>query len=128
MGLLLAVASPAYERVLPGLELKAGARDLANALRAGRARAIEEAREVAIVFDVTAGVYRIDRDQAGRALPSGARVSLTTAQSEILDEGVGRIRFFPDGASTGGQITLERDGATYHVQVEWLGGHVSIDR
>ena len=126
IAVLLAVASPAYERILPGLELSAAARDLAASLRTARMEALAEGREVAVIFDTLAGVYRVDRRETARAFPADATVTVTTARSELGEEGVARIRFFPDGASTGGQIALARGGAAHTVDVIWLTGHVAI--
>ena len=42
---------------------------------------------------------------------------LVTARSEVIDERSSRIRFFPDGSSTGGSIQIQhgREGATVNV-------------
>jgi general secretion pathway protein H len=39
---------------------------------------------------------------------------------------VGEIRFFPDGSSTGGEITLAGGNAHRYVQVDWLTGRVAV--
>ena len=41
-------------------------------------------------------------------------------------EGIGRIRFFPDGASTGGNVELELGEAVWRIEVNWLTGEVSM--
>ncbi len=126
MGLLLAVATPAYERVLPGVELSAAARELAGALRAARTTALAEGRVVAVAFDVDAGVFRFNGEELSRALPSNAGIYVVAARSEFDANGVVRIRFFPDGASTGGRVTLTRGETSRIVDVNWLTGHVAI--
>jgi general secretion pathway protein H len=54
------------------------------------------------------------------------KVSLYTAQSETVDETAGRIRFFPDGSATGGQVTLRGGAVQRKVDVNWLTGEVKI--
>jgi general secretion pathway protein H len=53
-------------------------------------------------------------------------MKLFTARSELEEEGVGRIRFFPDGSSTGGHIDLLHKDAVWRVEVLWLTGEVSV--
>ena len=38
--------------------------------------------------------------------PQRLDLKLYTAQSEIVDDKRGAIRFYPDGSSTGGRVTL----------------------
>ncbi|MDX1606523.1 MAG: hypothetical protein R3202_10055, partial [Candidatus Competibacterales bacterium] len=63
------------------------------------------------------------------ALPADEDVTirLYTAQSELLDQKRGSIRFFPDGSSTGGHIALAEGGLEYRVNVDWLTGRVTIE-
>lgn len=53
-------------------------------------------------------------------------ITLITATREIIDSGAGGIRFYPDGTSTGGGITLSLNQRQYHVVVDWLTGHVTV--
>ena len=48
------------------------------------------------------------------------------AQYMISDDKVGAIRFYPDGSSTGGRITVASGERKYLVDVDWLTGRVSI--
>jgi general secretion pathway protein H len=49
-------------------------------------------------------------------------------ESELVGEGKGRIRFFPDGSSTGGRIDLELLGDRAAVNVRWSNGLVTVER
>ena len=59
-------------------------------------------------------------------LPNSVELHLYTAQSEVLDREKGRIRFFPDGSSTGGAITVSGSKLAYRVNVDWLTGVIAI--
>ena len=59
-------------------------------------------------------------------LPADVALGLYTTSTETLDEGTGRIRFFPDGSSTGGRVTLIGQGQTRVVDINWLTGEVRI--
>ncbi len=123
-GLLIALAPAAFKRVLPGLELKSAARELAAVFRESRNRAIRDNRATAVVIDVQEKIYQVE----GRsfAIPQGFEIQLFTAESERLSESSGRIRFFPDGTSTGGRVTLETDDTAYYIVADWLSGRVEI--
>ena len=54
------------------------------------------------------------------------RDRLYTAQSEIVDDKHGAIRFYPDGSSTGGRVTLASGERKFLVDVDWLTGRVTI--
>ena len=126
IGLLVALAPISMHRAIPGLELRTTTRELAAALRNTRGTAIRDNREMALTLDVEAGWYRLDGRRGEQEIPGDIELKLLTATSELEGEGAGRIRFFPDGTSTGGQITLARDDDTYYILIDWLSGRVEI--
>ncbi len=125
MGLIMALAPAAFERVLPDLAHKSAARDVAASLRQARGRAIRGNREVAVVVDVDERTLSTDGG-APKRLDDDLAVSLVTGRSELLADGTGRIRFVPDGTSTGGRITLAVNCREYHVLIDWITGGVTI--
>ncbi len=64
--------------------------------------------------------------QRSVALPKGLKLSITSAKEDRLNDHTGRIRFFPDGSSTGGRITLKAGRREWHVNVSWLTGQVQV--
>lgn len=62
-----------------------------------------------------------------RALPKGAGVQVTSAAEDAAQAGIARIRFFPDGSSTGGHIVLSEAHRSVRVDVDWLTGAVTVD-
>lgn len=108
---------------LKGAKVRAASRDLVAALRYTRGQAIVKREQKTLSVDVEQRRYRAP----GRPwveLPKDMDMKLFTARSELEEEGVGRIRFFPDGASTGGHIDLVRGEATWRVDVNWLTGEI----
>ena len=83
-------------------------------------------REVAFTLDVAAHRFTVDDGRATRSLDEALDITLETARSELGGETVGAIRFFPDGSSTGGRVTLALGERDYHIDVDWLTGRVSI--
>jgi len=127
MSLLLVAAPIAFDRVLPGLQVRSDARDVANVLREARSRAINGNREVTVTVDVEGRSYRLDGDGGQpQSFSDGIAVTLKTAESEVTGPDTGRIRFFPDGTSTGGLVRLDRQGRVYEIEVDWLYGRVRV--
>ena len=108
-------------------DLKAAARSLASGLRQAQTTAMATRRDASLVLDLDAHQFTIGNDAQPRKLPDGIELKLDTADSEVTGERRGAIRFYPDGSSTGGRITVSAGERKYLVDVEWLTGRVSID-
>lgn len=110
---------------LSGTRVRAASKDLAAALRYTRGQAIVQREQAVMLLDLEKRSYTAaDKDPV--ELPSGMEMRLVTARDELVGEGAGRIRFFPDGSSSGGRITLARGEAEWRIEVEWLTGEVNI--
>ena len=83
-------------------------------------------RDAVLTLDVEARQYVLAGETEPKALPKDIELKLFTAQSEIQSEKKGAIRFYPDGSSTGGRITVKAGERQYLVDVDWLTGRVSI--
>jgi general secretion pathway protein H len=107
-------------------ELKAGARQVAAGLRKARSQAIVSRAEATLTLDVEARSFLLSGDSKSRKLPQQAEIGVYTAQGEVVDANTAAIRFYPDGSSTGGRVTLAMDERKFHVDVDWLTGQVEI--
>lgn len=123
LGLALLLATPALERNLPGLELRAGTRDVASALREARSQAIGRNEEVTMVIDRHGGTLRADGKQI---LQLSRRIAILTEMSVSSGIDDNEVHFFPDGTSNGGQLTLVLGERREHVLVDWLTGAISV--
>jgi general secretion pathway protein H len=126
IALLLAVVPPLISGGAASAQLKAGARQLAAGLRRVRSTAITLQREAVLNLDVDEHSFKMTGDERQYPLPKDVELSLYTAESELAGESVGAIRFFPDGSSTGGRITLAAGERHFLVDVDWLTGRVSV--
>jgi general secretion pathway protein H len=130
--MLLAVAIYAVLLAIPSRggsigDLKASARVLASGLRQAQSTAMVTKRDAVLTLDVEAREFAMPGDTTARKLPDGIDLKLYTAQSEVTSDRKGAIRFYPDGSSTGGRITVSTGERKYLVNVDWLTGRVSID-
>ena len=108
-------------------DLKAAARTLASGLREAQTTAMATRRDATLTLDLEAREYLVAGEKEPRKLPDDVDLKLYTAQSEVLGERTGAIRFYPDGSSTGGRVTLASGKREYRVDVDWLTGRVSIE-
>ena len=125
-GLIMAVTPPLLSKAMPGLQLKSTARQLAAGLRFARGRAVAHRTEAALTLDLEARTATVDGREGTLSIPEDLDVELVSTVGELEDENRGRIRFYPDGSSTGGRITLGYRGNGYDLDVDWLTGRVSI--
>jgi general secretion pathway protein H len=101
---------------------------LADGLRATRAAAMSDGQERVFTVDVARRAFAASSIEAAVTLDPTLEIQLVTARSELVDESRGRIRFFPDGSSTGGRIDLEFLGERTAVNVGWRNGMVTVER
>jgi general secretion pathway protein H len=127
IGLIAALVIPRLDRLAPGYDLRASADVLRADLRRARSEAMRSNRESWVLIDVAEGAWRREGDGQARKAPPDARLAIVVAMRERLDESRGRVRFYPDGTSTGGSATLSGDGRVYRVEVDWFDGRVSVD-
>lgn len=106
-------------------DLKAAARTLASGLRQAQMTAMATRRDALLTLDVEARAYQVAEGDTQR-LPEGIELKLVTAQTEVASSSKGAIRFYPDGSSTGGRITVAAGERRYLVDVDWLTGRVTV--
>ena len=125
LGLSLGLVLGAGRPVPAGTAARAAAGEIAGALRLARSQAILGNRPVAVTLDLASRRYRVGA-APDRALPPGVALGLLTASGQVLGEAAGRIRFEPDGSSTGGRVTVTGGARTVLVGVDWLSGRASV--
>jgi general secretion pathway protein H len=126
IALISAMALPMLSGGVSGTDLKTAARDVAAGLRQARDRAISQRSESLLELNLEARTFRVSPDERIHRLPEKLELKLYTAQRDLLNEKVGSIRFFPDGGSNGGRITLAAGERKFDVDVDWLTGRIAI--
>ena len=106
--------------------LRASAADLASELRVVRSAAIAADDAEALIVDPKRNRFAAQGAERFHPVPPDVRMTVLTAESELLPDGTPSIRFFPDGSSTGGGVELAGKGLTVIVAVDWLTGQVSL--
>lgn len=107
-------------------EIKAAARDIVSALRFARGEALMNHEQTTVDFDLENNSYTVSHRDKVYGIPQAISLTVVTAQSELTGQGQGSIRFFADGSSTGGRVTLERETAKWQIDVNWLTGAAEL--
>jgi general secretion pathway protein H len=106
-------------------QLEATAQQIAAGLRDTRTRAMASGKPQWFSVDLRAHTFAAPgRDP--RKLPASATVKVTSAAEDARPVGVARIRYFPDGSSSGGNIQLSEAPRTLRIDVDWLTGAVTV--
>jgi general secretion pathway protein H len=109
-----------------GAELRSNVRAVAAGLRLTRDAAINKRRESSMKLDLENREFTVAEDAQIHKLNEKLDVKLYTSQADLITDKVGAIRFYPDGSSNGGRITVGSGGRNFDVDVDWLTGHVTI--
>ena len=110
------------------MALSAATSRIAGGLRDTRQAAVARKEEQVFMVDVEQRQVASSSSDGLVPLDQALSMRLYTARSELIDESKGRIRFFPDGSSTGGRIDLEVAGGSAAVRVHWANGRVTVER
>ena len=122
-----ALAASVMTSGLPGQQLRGAARELAAQLRFARAQAIVTGKPQRFILDTRTRQWQAPNGRHG-LLPKQIEIVATGARIEQTRSTVVAIRFFPEGAATGGRIVLSRERAAWQIDVEWLTGEVTVKR
>ncbi|MEM6573957.1 MAG: GspH/FimT family protein [Pseudomonadota bacterium] len=124
VGLLASLVGGSVFRNLDGVKTRQAGKDLVSALRYTRGQAIVTREEQTLAVNVEKRTFKSPEKEAV-VLPDGVDVTLKTASFD-LEGTVGRVRFFPDGSSTGAQITLTAGSRSWLISVGWLTGEIEL--
>lgn len=126
MGVLLAVVVPRINNGNDYYTMGANLREVASALRATRALAIKQQTDEVLLFDLEEKSYRL-AEQKARNISPEIDLEVFTSTLEISADGrYAGIRFYEDGASSGGRVTLTLNDDKRAVDVVWMTGQVNI--
>ena len=126
LALAVTFAIPLLSGRSDGLRLQTASSELAAALRVTRSAAIMRRTAMALLLDVDHRKFS-SAVVSPRSFAPDIQAKLAFAsgiQSTVSDGG---FKFFPDGSSTGGNVTLSLRGKQTKLCVDWLTGGVGQD-
>jgi general secretion pathway protein H len=108
-------------------EHQRAARDIVSALRYARGMALTSHKESTVTFNLNENSYTLNNRDKVYAIPETIKVSVVTAQSQMIGQNQGSIRFFGDGSSTGGRVSLKRGESVWQIDINWLTGQIELE-
>lgn len=127
VGLLTALIPALFSGAVPGTKLKGAARDLAATLHYARSQAITGNRVTQVHLNPESPQYKVGSERT-YTVPAGIRMGIKQrVQTNPPIPAQQVVKFFPDGSSSGTQITLESADRGYRLDVDWLTGRVTIE-
>jgi general secretion pathway protein H len=126
LALVAAVALPSARGPDHTPSLRPVASDIAGRLRAARATALSENRDVAFAFDAESRTYVVEGTGPPQHLPPGTDLSITTARQFVRDAHEARLTFFADGTSSGGTIKMSQTQQSVSISIAWLTSAIEI--
>lgn len=110
---------------LKASKIRGASKDLVAALRYTRSQAIVKHEEQRLMINVRDKSYQAP-GKPKVVLPEGMELKVFAAESEIPSDDVAGFRFFSDGSSTGGRVTLIYDERFWRINVAWLTGEIRL--
>jgi len=125
IALALTVISVSIGSGLSGARVSAASKELVAAMRHTRGQAIVKREAQVFTVDLERRRYQAPgRPEA--ELPRDMEIRVLTSRDELVGDGTAGIRFFPDGSSTGGRVTLVMGERQWIIEVQWLTGEVVL--
>lgn len=127
ISILMGFSAYVLNKQLPGQQLRSSAKAIAAELRFTKTHAMVTGEAQSFQINAKTREWSGPKNHSG-VLPKSIEVIATTARIEQPEEDVAAIKFFPDGAATGGRIVLQHNTAKWQVDVKWLTGEVTVTK
>jgi general secretion pathway protein H len=122
------LVSSLYRSNVGSTGFQSSAQVLASRLRDLRAAAMIKGNERVATIDVNRGFVNFGDGRPPLTFDRNVKLAVTAAESEQRSPSVAGVRFYPNGSSSGGVISLQRQQQVYQVQVNWLTGRVVLTK
>ena len=132
--LIVGVSVPFSARLFDTMQYRDAIRSISAAASSARYQAITSGEAVDLVLNPNARSFAvhpatrstgIDRNDM-QALSSDLRMNVISAREVSPGNGLAAIRFYPQGSSTGGSVSVQREnGEGVRLRIDWLLGRVT---
>jgi len=109
-----------------GAELKSNVRTVAAAMKLARDAAINTRRDAFVTVNVESRELTASFDTKVHQLNNQLEIKLFTSQADQINAATASFRFYPDGSSNGGRITIVANEREFAIDIDWLTGRVTV--
>ncbi len=125
VALVVTLVLPRISREPGPAALEAKAYEIAALFRDDRNAAMLARREVVSRIDMNQKLAVSGSQDRAVKVPDSVGINLAQSDREAFPGG-GGIRFYPDGRTSGGVVTLHRGKYGYQISVNWLTANVEV--
>jgi general secretion pathway protein H len=118
----LIVSSISYVVFNRNDDLQSVSRELVQSIKLIQQRSLREDRPYQIEIDLNDNVVSFPDSDV--VIPKKFSVTVKTAASQVIEDKLVGMTFYPDASSTGGSILLESDKEEYEIVVVWISGKI----
>jgi general secretion pathway protein H len=101
-------------------------REMMVLMRSAREDAQQESRTTELWLNVDEKTFGRKSNSKIHNLPATTKINFETFEQGLMNESTGVVRFYPDGTSSGGQITTDFDGLIMSLRVSWITGRIQL--
>lgn len=127
MAMMFAFVPRLFGSGVSGSELKSNVRAIASAMRVARDAAINTRRDAFVTLNVDSRELTVSPGDRVVKLNDRLTLKLFTSQADLINETTASFRFYPDGSSNGGRVTVVANEREFAVDVDWLTGRVTVE-
>jgi len=121
LGLAITLVAPMLFQNSSARDLRRSVEMIETATRMAQTEARLSGRDTLLSFDLDARTLTIMPSERGFQLSREIDLRATVAEQE-LDGDIASVRFFPEGATTGGTFLLNLDDSERAVRISWITG------
>jgi general secretion pathway protein H len=127
MAMIFAFVPRMFGSGVSGSELKSNVRSIVSAMRVARDTAINTRRDAFVTLNVDSRELTMSPGDRIVKLNDRLTLKLFTSQADQINETTASFRFYPDGSSNGGRVTVVANEREFAVDVDWLTGRVTVE-
>jgi prepilin-type N-terminal cleavage/methylation domain-containing protein len=118
----LVVGSITYVAFNTRQDIQSVSREIVQSIKLIQQRSIRDDKPYQIEIYISENSISFEESKVD--IPKNISLTVKTAASQIIDEDVVGMTFYPDASSTGGAIVLESGDEVYEITVVWISGKI----
>jgi general secretion pathway protein H len=125
MGFAMALVPLAYSKLSQSIEYRASVRAFMAEVSDARLKAMTTGQSAAIRINLQDKAFGVD-NRFDQKWPKSYEIQAKVAEQEVMANQIASIRFYPDGSSTGGTVTVFRTpDIGLRFRIDWLTGRLT---
>ena len=95
-------------------------------MKMARDHAINTRKETFVSINVDSREFTTTIDARVHKLNDQLTLKLFTAEADQITAQTASFRFYPDGSSNGGRVTITANEREFFIDIDWLSGRVTV--